>query len=152
MVNSSFAAQYRLDLDGVDGISLLARSFLEAVSDQREVVLADGSELRGVLHSELTVSEARCICGRTLDLEAAYKQLLVKETSLWASVLLVAAPSGERHYISQVLPFGASATVFAFNRLARAIHAVGPGLGCSISSGATFTMIIRSWIWVCVET
>ena len=48
---------------------------------------------------------------------------------MWASVLLVPDSSGVKHYfVSQVLPFGASASVFAFNRIARAIHAIGTRL------------------------
>ena len=128
MVNSAFAAQYKLDLEGVDGISVMARTFVEAVQEDRSVSieLSDGSKLVGVLHDSFSIDDARRVCGRTLDLEAAYKQMLVRESSLWASVLLVPSPGGEKHYfISRVLPFGASAAVYAFNRIARAIYAVG---------------------------
>ena len=122
LVNSTFAAGYPLSLDGVDGIAILGRSMLEAVDD-------DGEVLRGRLHSSLDVEMARDLCGRTLDLEAAYKQLLVKESSLWSSVLLVEEPgAGKRYFISHVLPFGASASVYSFNRVARAIHQIGVAL------------------------
>lgn len=59
-----------------------------------------------------SMAEAKRIAGRTLDLEAAYKQMLVSGESLWASV-------------SHVLPFGASASVYAFNRMAKALRVVG---------------------------
>ena len=99
MVNSSFAAKYKLSLDGVDGISVMARVFLEAVDDEGNVSLefSDGSVLTGKLHESLDVSMARSICGRTLDLEAAYKQMLVSRSSLWASVLMVPDATGSKH-------------------------------------------------------
>lgn len=128
LVNSAFAARYKLDLDGVDSISVLCRTAVEAVQADRQVVLEleDGSQLRGVLHESLSVSQARSLHGRTLDLEAAYKQMLVRASSLWTSVLLVPdGRGGKGYFISQVLPFGASASVFAFNRVARAIHCIG---------------------------
>ena len=128
LVNSGFAAGYRLSLDGVDGISTLSRTFLEAVQDDRKVAvsLSDGTMLSGTLHETLSLDEARDLCGRTLDLEAAYKQMLVRESSLWSSVLLISEPGvGKQYFISQVLPFGASASVYAFNRVARAIYAIG---------------------------
>ena len=131
LVNSTFAAGYRLSLDGVDGIAILGRSMLEAVDDDGNVklLLSSGEVLRGRLHSSLDVEMARDLCGRTLDLEAAYKQMLVKESSLWSSVLLVEERgAGKRYFISQVLPFGASASVYSFNRVARAIHQIGVAL------------------------
>lgn len=51
---------------------------------------------------------------------------MVSEASLWCSVLLVQDPQGRKHYfISQVLPFGAAASVYHFNKAARAIHLLG---------------------------
>eukprot|EP00435_Cladocopium_sp_Y103_P019275 s793_g4.t1 len=128
LTNSAFSAGYKLALDGVDGISVLARSMMEAVDDdlQVKVVLRDGSKLCAPLHSSLNLATARALCGRTLDLEAAYKQLLVRESSLWCSVLLVAKPGGDpAYFLSQVLPFGCSSAVYAFNRVSRAIHTIG---------------------------
>ncbi|CAL1162137.1 unnamed protein product [Cladocopium goreaui] len=69
------------------------------------------------------------LCGRTLDLDAAYKQLLTAKSSLWCSVLAVENMCRAKQlFISHVLPFGASASVYAFNRLARACHTIGVGL------------------------
>ena len=62
----------------------------------------------------LSSGEAKRIVGRTLDLEAAYKQMLVSEKSLWASVLSVEDPDGKQKlFLSHVLPFGALASVYA---------------------------------------
>ena len=112
LVNSSFAASYSLELDGVDGIAVLARTMAGAVTDDGRVSLklSDGSSLEGSLHFSLDVTAARTILGRTLDLDSAYKQLLVRQSSLWSSVLQVRDCAGQPHlFLSQVLPFGASA-------------------------------------------
>eukprot|EP00438_Fugacium_kawagutii_P014263 Skav215748 [mRNA] locus=scaffold106:161897:165124:+ [translate_table: standard] len=77
----------------------------------------------------MTVDQARTLCGRTLDLDAAYKQILTSKSSLWCSVLAVESDLGEKKlFVSNVLPFGASAAVYAFNRIARAIHTIGERL------------------------
>ena len=128
LVNSSFAVSYKLDLDGVDGISVLAKTMLDAVDGYRKVklTLSNGKVLEGRLHNSFSIDQARDLCGRTLDLEAAYKQMLVRESSMWASILLVSKPGdGKKMFASKVLPFGASASVYSFNRIARAIHMVG---------------------------
>lgn len=114
LVNSSFSASYALELDGVDGIA---------------VELSEGSKLQGRLHHSLSLSDAKKILGRTLDLDSAYKQLLVRQSSLWASVLQVRDPHGAPHfYVSQVLPFGASAAVYSFNRFSKALRMIGSRL------------------------
>ena len=96
LVNSAYAPSYKLDLPGVDGISLVARCFLEAVQDDRGITmtLSDGTVLKGVLHESFSLRDARALHGRTLDLDAAYKQMLVSRDSLWASVLAVSDSTG----------------------------------------------------------
>ena len=131
LVNSSFSASYLLELDGVDGVAVLARTFAGAVDDSGTVRLAlsDGQVIEGELHPSLNLDEARRILGRTLDLDSAYKQLLVRQSSLWASVLQVRNPSGEPFlFISQVLPFGVSASVYCFNRFSKALQMIGARL------------------------
>ena len=128
LVNSAYGSSYKLDLPGIDGISTTARSWLEAVNDDRRVhfKLSNGKRLKGVLHKSLDVEAAKTLCGRTLDLDAAYKQILTAKSSLWCSALAVDDPSGrKRMFVSNVLPFGASASVYGFNRIARACHTIG---------------------------
>lgn len=91
--------------------------------------LSDGSRLSGMLHPSIGASECRRLVGRTLDLEAAYKQVLVSKSSLWTSVLAIEDLQGaKRLFISKVAPFGASASVYGFNRLSRAIQLIGERL------------------------
>ena len=131
LVNAGFASSFKLDLGGVDEVVVLCRALVEAVFDDRTVVLrlSCGAELRGVLHHSLTVQQARTLVGRTLDLEAAYKQMLISKASQWAGVLSVRNPSGGNSlFIANVLPFGGSSAVYAFNRLSRALHKIGSRL------------------------
>eukprot|EP00438_Fugacium_kawagutii_P017155 Skav211198 [mRNA] locus=scaffold2111:119634:121253:- [translate_table: standard] len=131
LVNSCYGSVYKLDLPGIDGVAVLARTFIESVHDDRKVrmKLSNGNVLSGLLHDSMTVDQARTLCGRTLDLDAAYKQILTSKSSLWCSVLAVESDLGEKKlFVSNVLPFGASAAVYAFNRIARAIHTIGERL------------------------
>jgi hypothetical protein len=128
LVNSAYGSSYKLDLPGIDGISTAARTWLESISDDRGVqfTLSDGTVLKGRLHHSLTLSDARSLRGRTLDLDAAYKQLLTAKSSLWCAVLAVEDLQGcKRLFKSNVIPFGASASVYGFNKLARAIYTIG---------------------------
>ena len=127
-VNASYGSSYKLDLPGIDGVSTMARTWLESIGDQCNVCfrLSNGMVLRGKLHDSLLGGKAFCIKGRTLDLDSAYKQILTSKACLWCSVLAIENPAGyKKLFISNVLPFGASASVYGFNRLARALHTIG---------------------------
>lgn len=98
----------------MDGIAILCRSFIDAVRPDGRVhlELADGQCLDGRLRETLRKRTGVSLCGRTLDLEAAYKQMLVKQSSLWASNLVVSKGQGKKAFCqSTVLLFGASASV-----------------------------------------
>jgi hypothetical protein len=73
------APPFKLDLGGVDEIASLLKQMLQAVGVDRavSVTLSSGEILRGVLHHELTVEQAKTIVGRTSDLDAAYRQLII---------------------------------------------------------------------------
>ena len=81
----------------LDGMSTAARTWLEGVCDDRGVSfkLSNGFTFQGVLHDSLQVSEARNLCGRRLDLDAAYKQMLTSKSSVWCSVLAI---EDEQHF------------------------------------------------------
>ena len=89
MVNACFGATESIDLGGVDEVAVLSRKILRTASADRkvEIKLSTGKLLRGVLHISLTVAQATALVGRTLDLESAYKQLLVARGSAWGAVL-----------------------------------------------------------------
>ena len=127
-VNAAFGSSYKLDLPGIDGMAILARSFLDSVLDNGKVKipLSNGLFLKGMLHDSLDVNMARCLVGRTLDLDSAYKQVLVSCDTLWTAILAIEDPHGRKQlFRSNVLPFGASAAVYGFNRLSRALYTIG---------------------------
>jgi hypothetical protein len=68
--------------------------------------------------------------GTTVDLKSAYKQLCVKPSDLWASVISVFDPIGQKPvlFVQMALPFGASASVLNFNRVSRYLWYLGSKL------------------------
>lgn len=69
----------------------------------------------------------RKFLGRSYDLKSAYRQLGVKESSLWASYISVFNPKSGKPEIFQLhaVPFGASRAVFSFLRIAHSIWWLG---------------------------
>jgi hypothetical protein len=69
--------------------------------------------------------------GKTIDMEKAYKQLIVAPKGKWASSISVFDPLRSLPALfSQVtLPFGATSSVIAFNRVSRGLWRIGVGAG-----------------------
>lgn len=65
--------------------------------------------------------------GKTFDLSAAYRQLYVAESSLWAAYLVCFDPvaRGPKVFQIRALPFGASRSVYSFLRVAHSIWWLG---------------------------
>ena len=119
LVNAAYESTYRLDLPGVDGIAVMARTFVEAVDNDRRVrfTLSDGEELCGWLHPSRDVASGRRLVGRTVPLACG---------SQWTSVLAVENPDTvKKLFVPHVLPFGASSSEYSFNRLSKALHTIG---------------------------
>jgi hypothetical protein len=129
LVNSCYGKSNHLDLGGTDEIAVIVRTILESVSASGWVVvtLSDGTRLEGSLHESWEQEGARRITGRTLDLQNAYTQLLVALSSPWAAVVKVhnADLGVDELYVSEVLPFGAAASVYIFSRFARSLRIMG---------------------------
>ena len=117
-VNSAYHAVDRLRLMDLDYFCVLAR-FLAKLSAGREVVvpLSDGVVLKAPLHKDFG-RRPRWV-GRCLDLEKAYRQVPLALDSLKFGVIVAHRPDGGKpaYFISQSIHFGASASVFAFNRI-----------------------------------
>ena len=64
------------------------------------------------------------ILGRTLDLKSAYKNLFNNEESLWAAIVATWCPASGTVELREsfALMFGSTASVFFFNRVAKAIQ------------------------------
>ena len=60
--------------------------------------------------------------GRTLDLSRAYKQLAISPESRSSNVIGYWYKDRWLFFRSNVLPFGATAAVYSFNRVSRSLH------------------------------
>ncbi len=84
------------------------------------VTLSDGRVLRGRWRSSFNDKPA--LLGRCVDLSKADKQVAIDSGSLMHGVLGYKVKDGEwKLFMTHSLPFGASAPVFAFNKIARAL-------------------------------
>lgn len=121
-VNAAFGSSSYLALQDTDFIIGFLRFFMWVVGNDEEVVvpLTDGSVLRGTWHS--TAKAKPSLLGRCVDLSKAYRQVAIASESLRHGVLgYQTEKEGWKYYTTRSLPFGASASVFAFNKVSRAI-------------------------------
>ena len=121
-VNSAFSSSSYLALQDTDFVIGLLRFLMQVCSNRNEVVvqLSDGTCLRGEWHR--SVKGRPEVWARCVDLSKAYKQVAIDTASLKHGVLGYQTSSGAWElYTTQSLPFGASASVFAFNKISRAI-------------------------------
>ena len=129
-VNGAFSSSSYLALHDTDFVIGFLRFFMWVVGNGFEVLvpMSDGTVLRGQWHASLGPKPK--LLGRCVDLSKAYKQVSVATESLKHGVLGYQAEAGDwRLYTTQSLPFGASASVFAFNKVSRAIwHLLVHGL------------------------
>ena len=142
-VNRAFTAVDALALHDVDYMVSLAYLVNTAISQARghpehfvSIPLKNGECLQGRLHADLRKDvEWR---GRCVDLSKAYKQVPVSTGSRPFAVLMVHHFETGRpvYFISNSLPFGASASVFGFNRISRSLwHAAS--VCCGMMGGSS---------------
>ncbi|CAE7799744.1 unnamed protein product [Symbiodinium sp. CCMP2592] len=104
LVNSASTSTMRLELEDADYLSAMALEVARRI-------LADPSKPGAVPWV------ARC-----LDLTKVYKQMCVSERDLQVSVVFFLDERGKpRYYVSHSLLFGCTSSVFAFNRVSKAI-------------------------------
>ena len=122
-VNAAFASRSYLELQDVDVLAALITLLMHLLKGGHDVSLplSDGTVLKGKLSRAAMSGEA--ILGRCFDLSKAYKQLAVSTASLRYSVLGARNSNGRWfYYIGQSLPFGSTASVYSFNKMARALQ------------------------------
>lgn len=123
-VNSAYIAIDRLflhDIDFVSSLAFLISKLCHRDDSHISLSLEDGSVLEGELHRDFRAHANWSI--RCLDLAKAYKQVPVSESSRQFGVLVLHDPSSgqPKYVVTRSLPFGACASVFAFNRISRAL-------------------------------
>lgn len=142
-VNRAYTAVDKLALHDIDYVASLAHLISTTVTGalasggKVSIPLSNLQTLEGVLHPDFAAKETWQ--GRCIDLSKAYKQVAVSEESRCFAMLLVHHPETQQptYFISRSLPFGASASVFAFNRISRSIHHLAAE-GCKILGGVFY--------------
>ena len=128
-VNSAFAPCDKLTLRAIDEVVWTAAFIMRALicRGSVHVPLSTGEVISGPLHPfwASNTSRARPLV-KTVDLKSAYKQLPLHPSDHRLCVVSLRRPSDSRvvGYVSKVLPFGASASVTAFNRVARLLQRI----------------------------
>ena len=143
-INKAYTAVDSLALPDVDYVVSLAHWVTATIHHAKKhpgrcvnVTLEDVSVLSGTLHSDFgTELEWR---GRCKDLSKAYKQVPVSRSSRPFAVLMVHHYETGRpvYFLSNSLPFGASASVFGFNRISRTLWFIASHC-CSMMGGVFY--------------
>ena len=124
-VNRAFGSTSYLALQDTDFTVGLLRFVGRVLQGETKVVvpMSDGSQLKGSLCPEMMAKPAKPpLLGKTLDLSKAYKQVGIHPASRHHAVLgFPTSNQAWTFYTALSLPFGASASVFSFNKLALAL-------------------------------
>ena len=124
-INSAFGTSSHLDLHDTDVICCLLAFMLEVFAGQGpiEIELSNGKKLTGKLHRDF--KKLPMLCGRGVDLSKAYKQVSIAPPSLKHGALGVRLKDGTwTFFLSKSLPFGATASVYAFNKITRGLWTI----------------------------
>ena len=138
-VNEPYNALEKLALFDVNSITAMA-TYAAKVADpvgQVEVRLGSGEILKAPLHEDFKGGPSWK--GRTLDLAKAYRQVPLATASLPFGVVMVNCPTDGKvkYFAAQSLPFGATSSVFSFNRISRSLLHLGWHL-CGLIAGCFY--------------
>ena len=119
-LNATYTSLESLQLHDFDMVVSVAKLASSCNNDGMiKVTLSTGEVRQGPLHPSLTGVQWKA---RSLDLAKAYKQLAVHPNSRHLAVVgYQKADNSWKYFASNALPFGASASVFGFLRVSRAI-------------------------------
>ena len=121
-LNESYTTVFKLELYDVDALACLLAALADALANGRiSLEMDDGTTCECDVHPQVSADTWR---GRTLDLSRAYKQLPIGSTSRPLNVIGYWYKGSWEFYRSNVLPFGAVAAVYSFNRVSRSLHHV----------------------------
>ena len=119
-LNATFTSLEMLQLHDFDMVVSVAKLIKSCTTENHvKMVLATSEVLEGEVHPSLMGAQWKA---RSLDLAKAYKQLAVHPNSRHLAVVgYQMVDRSWKYYVSNSLPFGASASVFGFLRVSRAI-------------------------------
>ena len=119
-LNLAYNTNFKLELYDVDTLAALSAAVAEAIQSKKlHLDMEDGTSCEVAVHSEVCNDTW---VGRTLDLSRAYKQLAVDDASRRLAVVGFMYKGEWLFFRSDVLPFGAIAAVYSFNRVSRSLH------------------------------
>ena len=122
--NGTASVIEKLDHSGIDEVIGVAKVMISAIATGwAKFIDSDGQLWEGPVNQAWARSK---VVGRTLDLKSAYKQLAISKQDLRMAVTCVYHPGwgGAAFYQNFALPFGAVASVYAFNRCARTLERI----------------------------
>ena len=123
-LNSAFSSYNKLKLMDMDSVVFLVNLVMKSVlggAEQLGFRLSNSEVLEGSLHPAWKNNLS--LLGRTLDLTAAYKQLAVDPKVGFVRTLVAYDPVKHQRafFLMNSLPFGATSSVYTFNRVARSL-------------------------------
>ena len=126
-INASYGVSERLTLHTLDEVIWCAMAVTRAVchSGHVDFPLADGTRLQGELREFWKRAPERGkVQIKTVDLKAAYKQLPLHPADRRFCTVCLQKPHSRdaAGFVSHVLPFGGTASVIQFNRVARLLQ------------------------------
>ena len=128
-VNATITTYEKVGLDLVDDFVGVLKFIMSSVDNDGtvHVTLGDGSTLFGRLPVGTSQEQALTWVCKTFDLKSAYRQLPTRDEESWLTNLAVYDPVNNccKFFMLHALPFGAVGAVVGFNRLARALWAIG---------------------------
>ena len=130
-LNSAYSCYNKLTLMDMDAVVALANTVLQAFASKGvfRFSLSTGEFLTGKIHGGWNSDST--LLGRTLDLKSAYKQLAVNPSQGFVRVMVAYDPVKSRpaFFIFNALPFGATGSVYSFNRVAKSLWHIMVSLG-----------------------
>ena len=134
-INAAFGTSSHLDLRDTNVICCLLAFLLDIFTGDRQIdiELSNGERLQGRRHTDF--EERPPLTGRGVDLSKAYKQVGIAPSSLKHGALGVRLKDGSwSFFLSKSLPFGATASVYAFNKITRGLWALLVRKSCIFST------------------
>ena len=130
-LNSAYSCYNKLTLMDMDAVVALANTVLQAFASNGvfRISSSTGEVLTAKIHAGWNSDSTRL--GRTLDLTAACKQLAVNPSQGFVRVMVAYDPVKSRpaFFIFNALRFGATGSVYSFNRVAKSLWHIMVSLG-----------------------
>ena len=130
-LNSAYSSYNKLKLLDSDSLITMILALLRcsAATDGFCFALTNGTRLAGKPHPFWVANPS--LCGATIDLKSAYKQLGARPEDKWCRVLVAYSPVHQQpvFFLGNALPFGSASSVYCFNRCSRSIWWLATKLG-----------------------